>query len=245
MSTKVDQASTVDSRPSPSTSTKILKFGAKSGFVIPKNQLSGSLVPIFRGEILKLNPSYMASPDYKPLPKEAKVPVPIVFKKGVPAVSKTTASVSGVTVLNPSQDTLTPDTISSAAVDHGRMQPPQNEQQPYPRPWFPGDPPNTLLQGPSSFGPSQNPSAPIFSTPANLSSPVLNPSNMPSLFGPRTSSVYGFGPVPQNTSVLPPRSQPPLQVQHQFMPPPQPVVHPTAPRNISMLGPMPILLCLR
>ncbi|KAK6925734.1 K Homology domain, type 1, partial [Dillenia turbinata] len=421
MSTKVDQASTVDSRPSPSTSTKISKFAAKSGFVIPKNKLSGSLVPIIRGstksgvgdaskdeganqvqrktkwgpdltqdasvrrgralayqarvdqitqqlksgtleiddhkgfplttqssgqetssqlknnmslellqlerreaigEILKLNPYYKAPPDYKPLLKEAKVPVPLkeypgynfiglifgpggdtlrrVEKEtgakihvygikaderekveisisdgfemqdkleeiyihvladtygkadaavalmellvnpisGVPAVPKTTASVSGITVLNPSQDTLTPDTISSAAVNQGHIQPPQSELQPYPRPWFPGGPSNTLLHGPSSFGPAQNPSASILIPPGNLSSPLLNPSNMPSLFGPRPSSVYGFSPVPQSTSVLPPRSQPPLQVQHPFAPP-QPLVHPTAPRNISMLGPMP------
>lgn len=60
MSTKVDQASAVEPRRVQTTGTttssaastgspKIPMFGAKSGFVIPKNKLSGSLVPIFRG----------------------------------------------------------------------------------------------------------------------------------------------------------------------------------------------------
>lgn len=57
--TKVDQASAVESRraqmtgtstsPAATTSSsRISMFGAKSGFVIPKNKLSGSMVPIFR-----------------------------------------------------------------------------------------------------------------------------------------------------------------------------------------------------
>jgi len=33
----------------PSSTQKLSKFGAKSGFVIPKNKLLGSLVPIIRG----------------------------------------------------------------------------------------------------------------------------------------------------------------------------------------------------
>lgn len=45
MSAKVDTAST-----SSTGSQKVSKFAAKSGFVIPKNKLSGSLVPIFRGD---------------------------------------------------------------------------------------------------------------------------------------------------------------------------------------------------
>ncbi|KAJ0974374.1 hypothetical protein J5N97_016339 [Dioscorea zingiberensis] len=129
-------------------------FGAKSGFVIPKNKLSGSLVPIYKsggkadandtskeeiakqvqrktkwgtdhtqdaavrkgralayqtlesesvshqkhkskkfeqlelekreviGELLRLNPSYKAPPDYKPLLKEAKVPIPVKAYSG-------------------------------------------------------------------------------------------------------------------------------------------------------------------
>lgn len=32
----------------PSISPKVSRFGIKSGFVIPKNKLSGSLVPVFR-----------------------------------------------------------------------------------------------------------------------------------------------------------------------------------------------------
>ncbi|XP_020242354.1 branchpoint-bridging protein isoform X1 [Asparagus officinalis] len=57
MTAKVDSSSPVElthgqSTGAPAVSTsnpKISKFGAKAGFVIPKNKLSGSLVPIFRG----------------------------------------------------------------------------------------------------------------------------------------------------------------------------------------------------
>lgn len=60
MSTKVEQASTVEphrvqtiitanTSAASASSPKISMFAAKSGFVIPKNKLSGSLVPIFRG----------------------------------------------------------------------------------------------------------------------------------------------------------------------------------------------------
>ena len=59
MSAKVDTTSAVEisstkmsgttaSSVTPSSSQKVSKFAAKSGFVIPKNKLSGSLVPIFR-----------------------------------------------------------------------------------------------------------------------------------------------------------------------------------------------------
>ncbi|KAJ9153357.1 hypothetical protein P3X46_026805 [Hevea brasiliensis] len=183
MSTEVDQTSAVETHKTKMSSTnsssgasttglKVSIFAAKSGFVIPKNKLSGSLVPIFRGgkksggndaanedsnnqglrktkwgpdpnqdaavrkgralayqtrvdqitqqlelgilesgetqdsqadqhadlklssppidikdlklerreiigEILKLNPSYKAPPDYEPLLKEATVPIPV------------------------------------------------------------------------------------------------------------------------------------------------------------------------
>ncbi|XVE78780.1 hypothetical protein DITRI_Ditri14bG0005400 [Diplodiscus trichospermus] len=61
MSTKVDQTSAVGppvtnmsaTTTSSSASTKgpkVSRFAAKTGFVIPKNKLSGSLVPIFRGD---------------------------------------------------------------------------------------------------------------------------------------------------------------------------------------------------
>lgn len=60
MSTEVEQASRVEhgiqtnvtstSSAAPTSSPKISKFAAKSGFVIPKNKLSGSLVPAFRGD---------------------------------------------------------------------------------------------------------------------------------------------------------------------------------------------------
>ncbi|KAG9457730.1 hypothetical protein H6P81_002238 [Aristolochia fimbriata] len=52
MAMKVDQTPAVTVSPSSTVSTsssKISMFGKKSGFVIPKNKLSGSLVPVFRG----------------------------------------------------------------------------------------------------------------------------------------------------------------------------------------------------
>ena len=60
MSTKVDQTSAVgphvinmSAKTTSSTAStmgpKVSRFAAKTGFVIPKNKLSGSLVPIFRG----------------------------------------------------------------------------------------------------------------------------------------------------------------------------------------------------
>jgi len=56
MNMKVDQSSDVEpaglkmARASAaSSSSKVSMFGKKSGLVIPKNKLSGSLVPIFRG----------------------------------------------------------------------------------------------------------------------------------------------------------------------------------------------------
>ncbi|KAH1108887.1 hypothetical protein J1N35_012655 [Gossypium stocksii] len=60
MSTKVDQISavgphianmsaTTTSSTASTTGPKVSRFAAKTGFVIPKNKLSGSLVPIFRG----------------------------------------------------------------------------------------------------------------------------------------------------------------------------------------------------
>ena len=60
MSTKVGQTSSVEphivnmsatttSAIASTVGPKVSKFATKTGFVIPKNKLSGSLVPIFRG----------------------------------------------------------------------------------------------------------------------------------------------------------------------------------------------------
>ncbi|QHO37108.1 Branchpoint-bridging protein [Arachis hypogaea] len=52
MNTKLDVASAAESpkmSAAPSSGQKLSLFAAKSGFVIPKNKLSGSLVPVFRG----------------------------------------------------------------------------------------------------------------------------------------------------------------------------------------------------
>lgn len=56
MAAKVDPSASAESRrvqytgsmSTSANSPKISMFGAKSGFVIPKNKLSGSLVPIFQ-----------------------------------------------------------------------------------------------------------------------------------------------------------------------------------------------------
>lgn len=56
-SAKVDMTSAVESHNSkmstlsapPTGSQKVSMFAAKSGFVIPRNKLSGSLIPIIRG----------------------------------------------------------------------------------------------------------------------------------------------------------------------------------------------------
>ena len=56
MSAKVDTRSAVEpssikmsASTTPTSTQKVSMFAAKSGFVIPKNKLSGSLIPIFRG----------------------------------------------------------------------------------------------------------------------------------------------------------------------------------------------------
>ncbi|KAK3016124.1 hypothetical protein RJ639_006158 [Escallonia herrerae] len=419
MSTKVEQASRVElglQKSVTSTSSiastsvpKILKFTAKAGFVIPKNKLSGSLVPIFRddkklagsdpgheenakqvqrktkwgpdptqdaavrkgralayqtrvdqitqqlksaiverednqvsplpsqdferessleqekkseilelerreaiGEILKLNPSYKAPADYKPLLKEAKVPIPIKEYPGYnfigliygtasanqkrleketgaklrvygtkaetgekveinpsdgnetqstcremyvhvcadtyekvdaavalieilvnpvsvnpKAVSETSTAVSGDGV-NLGQGASTSDTISSVLVNQGDAQsivvsgqaPQQGFFQPYPSPWFPRGPP-------SDFVTPQISSAPNFSHPVQVSSSPLNPSTIPSLFGPRPVLASGYSSATQNS---PSRPQPTQQVlQHPYMPP----VH-----SLGYTGPM-------
>ncbi|KAJ4977837.1 hypothetical protein NE237_008617 [Protea cynaroides] len=48
MATKVDQAPVTTTSATATSSSKVSMFSAKSGFVIPKNKLSGSLVPAFR-----------------------------------------------------------------------------------------------------------------------------------------------------------------------------------------------------
>ncbi|XP_042514943.1 extensin isoform X2 [Macadamia integrifolia] len=48
MAIKVDQATVVTTSAAITSSSKVSMFSAKSGFVIPKNKLSGSLVPVFR-----------------------------------------------------------------------------------------------------------------------------------------------------------------------------------------------------
>lgn len=49
----------------------------KSNFCFPFSVWVHYLLLYFPGEILKLNPSYKTPPDYKPLLKEAIVPIPV------------------------------------------------------------------------------------------------------------------------------------------------------------------------
>ncbi|XP_059628820.1 uncharacterized protein LOC132271449 [Cornus florida] len=422
MSTKVEQASTLEphrlqttATAAASTSTpKISKFAAKSGFVIPKNKLSGSLVPIFRGgkklggsdatneestkqvqrktkwaldltqdaavrkgralayqirvdqltqslasgdnqdsspaaqnqdhessghrinnensellelerreaigEILKLNPSYKAPSDYKPLLKEAKVPIPIKEYPGYnflglifgpasdtqkrveketgakiqvygtkadtgekseitssdgneihgayhelyvrvsadaygkvdaavaliellvtpvsvnpTATSTTETSISGenVSVGNQSEGASTPYMISPVGLDQGLAQPIsgsvqipiQGQFQPYSGPWFSAGLPQTPIHPQPGLIPP-NSSAPLLSNPVQVSSSSFNPSNMPSLFGPRPLMTAGFGFGPRGP-------QPPV-LQRPYMPQVPHFGHTGPPRNFPM-----------
>ncbi|KAA8527952.1 hypothetical protein F0562_035179 [Nyssa sinensis] len=275
------------------------------------------------GEILKLNPSYKVPPDYKPLLKEAKVPIPIKEYPGYnfiglifgpasdtqkrleketgakiqvygtkadtgekveitdgneirgayeelyirvsadtyekvdaaidliellvtpvsvnpTAASTTSTSVSGenVNVINQSQGTSTPYKIPSIGVNQGLAQPvmasaqmPAHGQfQPYPGPWFATGQPQTPIYPPSGFIPLPNLSAPLLNNPVQISTPPFNRSNMPSLFGPRPLLAAGFGSLPQNSSVVPPRQQLPVLQRHYMLQVP-PFSHTASPRN--------------
>ncbi|XP_040993363.1 atrophin-1 isoform X2 [Juglans microcarpa x Juglans regia] len=411
MSAKVDTTSAVEPHSSkmsgmstlsapPTSSQKVSMFAAKSGFVIPRNKLSGSLIPIIRGgkklgggdasneestnltqrktkwgpdltqdaavkrgralayqtrvdqimqqlklgslevgdtegspiaaehpdhrspsphnndksellelekrevigEILKLNPSYKAPPDYKPLLKESSVPLPVkehpgfnfiglIFGPGgdnqkrleketgakiqvygtkaetgekgeiklsdgneihgayeelcvqisaetfekvdaavsiiellvtsvsgnLTAVSTISTSISGDNIdISRSQDAATSN-VGTAALDQGVLQPvagstqtPLQGQFQFPSPWFPSGQSSGLI-------PPTNPSSPIFRNHVHLSSSPLNPSNMPSLFGPRPTPAAGPSSILQNQPVFP-RPQPQTQVPwHPYM----------------------------
>ncbi|XP_057508671.1 LOW QUALITY PROTEIN: uncharacterized protein LOC130791522 [Actinidia eriantha] len=425
MSTKVEEASTAEPHDVQTTATakasaastnspKISMFAAKSGFVIPKNKLSGSLVPIYRGgkkpggsdavneesttqvqrktkwgtdltqdaavrkgralayqtrveqitkqlnsgllemgdnqdsalvaqntddessthqikteksellelekreaigEILKLNPSYKAPPDYKPLLKEAKVPVPIKQYPGYnfvslifgpasdtqkrleretgakvrvygtkadtrekaeiaktdgnethgayeelyvqisadtydkvdaavaliellvtpvsvnPSAVSTTSiavSVDSVNAADQSQGTSVPYTIPPVGVNEGFAQPivgstqtpPQGQFQLFQGPWFPASPPYPM-RPPSGFILPPNSSGSLLRNPVQGPPMPFNPSNMPSLFGPRPVLASGFGSIPHSSSLGPSRPQPPV-LQRPFLPQPLP-----------------------
>lgn len=82
MSTEVEQASRVEhviqtnvtstSSAAPTSSPKISKFAAKSGFVIPKNKLSGSLVPAFRGSKKPGESDLVSEENSKQTPRKTK-----------------------------------------------------------------------------------------------------------------------------------------------------------------------------
>ncbi|CAK9151518.1 unnamed protein product [Ilex paraguariensis] len=162
-----------------------------------------------------------------------------------PAASSTTSTaVSGdnVNVIDLSQGTPAPYTVPSAVVNQGVAQPimgsapapPPGLFQRYPGPWYSTGPPQTPLHPPSGFITPANPSAPLLSNPVRVSSTPFNPSNLPSLFGPRPVLAAGFTSVPQN-SFFPSISQPQFQVlQHPFMPQAPSLGHNGPPRNPPM-----------
>lgn len=137
------------------------------------------------------------------------------------SASTTPTVVSGdnVNVVALSQDT------SAASISQGVLPPitvstqvsqPSNFQQ-YAGPWFPtGAAQTPVFPSQDLSGPS-NPSAAPISNPIHLSSSALNPSNMPSLFGPRPIGIPGAGLVPQNPLLVPsgPQQQP---LAHTYMP---------------------------
>ncbi|KAL3518917.1 hypothetical protein ACH5RR_021506, partial [Cinchona calisaya] len=425
MSSKLEQPSNQTQTTAAVTSSlaiaggsKISKFATKAGFVIPKNKLSGSLVPIFRGgkkgngdaaneekikqvlrktkwgpdltqdtavrngrtlayqtrveqltqqlrlraleiednqgsslasqtqdhksldhqlkiqeleslelerceaigEILKLNPSYKAPADYKPLLKEAKVPIPIkeypahggvglifgpandtqmrleketgakVRVYGTKAdtgekvevttndgnemcggydelhvhvsadtYEKVDAAVALIELLvtpvsgNPASVSVTSIAISSddenkiapiPSIDlpsvgvNGIVEsgPPllQNHFQQYGWSWFPTVATQTPVFPSSGFAPPANHSASLISNSVQVSSSLLNPSAMPSIFGPRPVVTAGFSIVTQNPSLVHLGTQLPQVLQHPFMPQPPPLNHSGAPRNLFM-----------
>ncbi|XAR60447.1 hypothetical protein NMG60_11033833 [Bertholletia excelsa] len=172
------------------------------------------------------------------------------------AVSTTTTSVSGdnTNVVDQSQGTSSPYAIPPTGVNQGMIhpvmgsgQPPaQGQSQLYPGHWFPADPPQTPAQPPTGFIPASNPSVPILSNPIQASSSLpFNPSNMPSLFGPRPVLPVGLPSVSQNSSLVQSRPQPPV-LQRPFMPqppfgarnPPMPTLQPSPQPNISAPPPI-------
>ncbi|GFZ12969.1 RNA-binding KH domain-containing protein [Actinidia rufa] len=246
------------------------------------------------GEILKLNPSYKAPPDYKPLLKEAKVPVPIKQYPGYnfiglifgpasdtqkrlekaeisktdgnethgayeelyvqisadtyekvdaavaliellvtpvsvnpSAVSTKSTSVSGdsVNAADRSQGTSAPYTIPPVGLNEGLVQPivgstqtpPQGQFQPLQGPWFPASSPQDPMRPPSGSILPPNSSGLVLRNPVQAPSMPFNPSNMPSLFGPRPILAAGLGSVPHSSSLGPSRPQPPV-LQRPFLP---------------------------
>ena len=113
----------------------------------------------------------------------------------------------------------------TGVVNQGALQPearpvqiPLQGQFQFPGPWFPS--------GQSHSG--------MHASSVHLSSSPLNPSNMPSLFGPRPTPMVGFNSFLQNSPV-PPRPQPPTQVlQNLYMAQTSPLGHIGQLRNPSM-----------
>ncbi|KAI3450880.1 hypothetical protein Pfo_007545 [Paulownia fortunei] len=278
------------------------------------------------GEILKLNPTYKAPADYKPLLKEAKVPIPIKEYPGYnfiglvfglasdtqkrleketgakiqvygtkadtggkveltptdgkeienayedlyvhvsadtfekidaavaliellltrvsvnPVSSSTTSTADYVDNVNthPSQS-MSNSIIAPALMNHGTAQPyagsfpPSQGQFPqfpqYPQAWFPAGPTHTPTYPQSGFVTPANSSAPLLSNTVQVSSSPFNPTNMPSLFGPRPVIAASFSPVLQNPSVVPSR---PHALQPPYMQQAPPLGQTGGPRNTAV-----------
>lgn len=161
------------------------------------------------------------------------------------AVSATSTSVSGdsMDVLTQSQVAATshiaPTTVVNQGVQQfvaGPTQTPFQGQFQFHSPWFPSGQSHSAMHASPGFVPSPNSSAPLLNNPIHLSSSPLNPSNMPSLFGPRPIPAAGLNSFLQNPHFLPRPQQPTQVLQHPYMAQPPPLGHIGPLRNPSMMA---------
>ncbi|XP_059430259.1 uncharacterized protein LOC132163899 [Corylus avellana] len=161
------------------------------------------------------------------------------------AVSASSTSVSGdsMDVLTQSQVAATSHIDPTTLVNQGVQQPMAGPthtslqgQFQFHSPWFPSGQSHSVMHASPGFIPSPNSSAPLLNNPVHLSSSFMNPSNMPSLFGPRPIPAAGLNSILQNPHFLP-RPQPPTQIlQHPYMAQPRPLGHIGPLRNPSMMA---------
>jgi splicing factor 1 len=159
------------------------------------------------------------------------------------AVSATSTSVSGdsMDVLTQSQFAATSHIVPTTIVNQGVQPPgagptqtPLQGQFQFHSPWFPSGQSHSAMHASPGFILSPNSSAPLLNNPVHSSSSPLNPSNMPSLFGPRPIPAAGLNSFLQNPHFLP-RPQPPTHVlQHPYMAQPRPLGHTGPLRNPPM-----------
>ncbi|KAE8692819.1 RNA-binding KH domain-containing protein, putative isoform 3 [Hibiscus syriacus] len=185
------------------------------------------------GEILKLNPSYKAPADYKPLLKEATVSIPakeypgcnfvsLIFgpgsdtKKQLEKVAETFEKVDGAVALIELPVSSIPGNFGTGSV-----------------PAISGNDVNARSQTPDTavFPMPQKFSAPILNSPVPAHSSLSNPS---SLFGPRPAPAAGYNTIIQDSSLVSssPQLPRPRQVFSQpHIPPMHPLGHTGPPQN--------------